>query len=233
MRSVTRSRKGNGVKQTLRLRIASAGLAMGLLLSTATTYGAVAYQQSSSASAESEWQQLGEEFAAPADTAPVEIDGDVFVLPSSGVELVVGPAFEVDAPAEGEFEDQVIVTSPGVVGGVALFSSFGQPSTTYEAFLEGFSGSVDSVEVIDLQEDEGKITAVHRIMKGSETQYMVITVNAFVVTGYHVLEVMVSDADEFADALALLSSGITIDGVPMFATIDTAAIVEIVEQDAQ
>lgn len=233
MRSETRSRKGNGVKQTLRLRVSSAGLALGLLLSSATTYGAVAYQQTSSASAESEWQQLGEEFAAPADTAQVVIDGDVFVLPSSGVELVVGPAFEADAPAEGEVADQVIVTSPGVVGAVAVISSFGKPFATYDAYVGGFSESMDSVELVDLQEDTGKVTAVHRVVNGGETQYMVISVNAFAVDGYHVIEVMITDADGVADALALLNSGITIDGVPMFATIDAAAIVQIVEQDAQ
>lgn len=219
------------MKQTLRFRIATAGLAMGLLLSTATTFEVMAGQQTSTAT-ESEWQQLGEAFSAPVDTAPVVIEGDVFVLPSSGVELVVGGSFEADAPAEGEVEDQVIVTSPGVVGAVAVIANNGSAAATYDAYLGGFSESMDRVELVDLQEDEGQVIAVNRVENRGETQYMVISVDAFAVSGHHVIEVMITDADGVGDALELMNAGITIDGVPMFVTIDAAAIVDIVEQDA-
>lgn len=233
MHSAVKTRKGKGVKQTGRYRIATAGLAIGILIFTANGYGAVASQQSSTASTESEWQQLGETFSASTETAPVVIEGDVFVLPSSGVELVIGPSFESDAPAEGEVEDQIIVTTPDLVGAVAVIANVGTPSTTYEAYLGGFSESMESVDLVDLQEDDGTVIAVHRVVNGGLTSYMVISVDAFAVSGHHLIEVVIVDADGVGDALELMNSGITIDGVPMFATLDAAAIVEIVEQDAQ
>lgn len=198
---------------------------LALLLFSASAIGAVAQQ------ADSPWTALGTEFAGGGEEGSSTIEGDTYVLPSSGVEVTIGAGVESDNPAAGEVEDQIIVNAPDGLGAVAIIPSVNSPARTLEAYMGGFAESMDSVEDLDVNATRDHATAVYRVETGASVSYLVISVDAETLSGYHIIEVVVGDSAGLEDLIAAVNTNVAIDGVPMFDALDVDTVLEIVAQD--
>lgn len=185
----------------------------------------------SAQSSGSSWIDLGVEFAGGESETSTNIVGDTYVLPSSGLEVVIGPGVEASDPTGTDVEDQIIVSTNDGIGAVAAIPAIGFPARTLEAYVGGFGESMDSVEELDMQESRELATGIYRVESDGVVQYMVISVNAEVSPGNHVIEVVVSDANGLESMFEDLGANISIDGVPMFSDFDTEHALEIVATD--
>lgn len=179
----------------------------------------------------STWTDLGVEFAGGETDSSADIVGDTYVLPSSGLEVVIGEGVDASDPTETDVQDQIIVSTSDGIGAVAAIPAIGFPARTLEAYVGGFGESMDSVEELDLQESRGLATGVYRVVSGGAVQYMVISVNAEVSPGNHVIEVVVAGANALEPLFEDLSANVSIDGVAMFADLDVEHALEIVAAD--
>lgn len=205
-----------------RVSIVGSLLAALLLLAPGS---ALAYQAGTT-----DWETLGAEFAGPATgTTTVAPDGEVFVLPATGTEVIVGDGVIADDPAESDFADQVIVELPGGIGAVAVIAGIGDPGATMEAYVGGFAESMDTVDPVELTGDDERATGLYRVESSGVVTWLYLSVDAVTSPGNQIIEVVVTEGPEMASSIVLLRENITINGTPMFATVDEAAVAAIVD----
>lgn len=204
-----------------------------MMFSLAVAGGVVAQQSNQESSATSEWQQLGAEFAAPVGGPnTVVIEGDTYLLPTSGAELIVGEGLLADEPAQAEFGDQLIVSTPDILGAVAIIETPGDTGGTLDAYVGGFEESMDAVSEIFRDEDTTLTTAIYHVENGSSIQYMFISVDAVTMPGFHIIEVLLADPEDMEAGFETMQANLTIDGVPVFSSVDVESVVSTVLEDS-
>lgn len=208
-------------------------LAVLCITAVGTTGGVVAHQRGDASPPATEsggdWADLGTDFISPADTSgTTDIVGDMYVLPSSGAEVVVGDGVIASDPAESSFEDQVIVTLPDGIGAVAVVQGLGYPLNVLESYVGGFGESMDSVVEVDVQSDRYVATGLYQVDIGGQLVYLYISVDAASYPGHHLIQVVVVEGDSLADSIELLRANVAVNGIPMFADTDEHAVQDLV-----
>lgn len=159
------------------------------------------------------------------------IVGDTYVLPSSGVEVVVGDGVVVSESETGTVEDQIIVETDGGLGAVAVLESFGQPAGTLERYVSGFAETMDDVVEIDTQSSADLATGIYRVETSGLTLYMFISVDSQSVSGYMVIEVAIAGADDMEASIIQIRENVNINGVPAFANVNESDVVDVIRTD--
>lgn len=201
-----------------------------LCMAAAGSSGSVVAHQRGDASlpateVESDWADLGAAFFLSADEPDTaDITGEMYVLPSSGAEVVIGDGVSANDPAESDFEDQVIVTIPGGIGAIAVIQGLGYPAAVMEGYVSGFAGSMEDVVEIDVQTDRYLATGLYQINLDFDVVYLLISVDAATSPGAHIIQVVAVGDDSLAESISLLRANVSINGHRMFADIDEQAI---------
>ena len=161
------------------------------------------------------------------DSAP-QLEGDVYVLPSSGVEVVIGPGVTTDSSADTEVPDQIIIETDDGIGAIAVLDSLGTPLDILERYVEGFGESMDSVVEVDVQSSRNLATGIYRVETEGLSIYMFISVDGGAVDGYNVIEVVIADAADIGSSLVQMRENVTINGVPAFAHVVDEDVIDII-----
>ena len=159
------------------------------------------------------------------------VAGDVFVLPGSGVEIVVGPGVTTDTTPDTEVPDQIIVETDAGLGALAVLDAVGSPLGILERYVGGFGETMDSVVQVEAQSSPDLATGVYRVETEGLTVYMFISVDADTIDGFMVIEVVVAGSADMEDSLLQIRENVTINGVPAFANVNEQDIVEIIARD--
>ena len=186
--------------------------------------------QTSAQSTGSDWTVLGSDYAG-GNGATSTVVGDTYVLPSSGVEVIIGEGVEADDPAGTDVEDQIVVYTPDGFGAVAAIPAVGHPVRSMEAYIGGFGESMDAVEELDLQENRERALGIYRVEDGGTTSYLVISVDAGSSPGNHIIEVAIAESESLEVLIADLTANVSIDGVAMFGALDVPGVMDIVARD--
>lgn len=214
--------KKRSVLQTMRV-----GLII-LLIGVVSTAGSVAAHQRGDSSTPGEsgddWTELAIDFLVPSNQTDGPITGDMFVLPSSGAEVVIGPGVIPSDPAQSDFEDQVIVTIPEGIGAVAVIQGLGYPAGVLDAYVTGFAGSMDDAEEIFVQSDRDLASGLFLIHMDRTPLLLFITVDTATFPGYLTIQVTVTSEGTVAESIALLRQNVSVNGLPMFEDIDEQQI---------
>lgn len=207
-----------------------------LCIAAVSGVGQVAANQRGDASlpdadAEGGWIDLGIDFASPTeDSDTADIVGDVYVLPSTGAEIVIADGVTASDPAESSFEDQVLMTFPGGIGAVAVISGFGQPVSTMEAYVGGFAESMDNAVEVDVQVNGQFAQGLYQIDVNRETVYLFIAVDTASFPGSHIIQVTVGPSDTIGESIALFRENVAVNGDRMFADINEQSVQDLVDQ---
>lgn len=159
------------------------------------------------------------------------ITGDTYVLPSSGVEVVVAEGVTVSESEEGNVEDQLIIETDSGIGAVAVLATSGQPEQTLENYVTGFAESMDDVVEVDVQVTPDTATGVYRVETSGLTLYMYISIDARPVSGYMVIEVVIADAADMEASIVQLRENVSINGVAAFEGVNEADVAGIIRSD--
>ena len=173
---------------------------------------------------ENEWTEVGRDFISNDSPPASAISGDTYVLPTSGSEVVVADGVTAADPTESAFEDQLLFTIPGGIGAVAIIQGLGVPLNIMEAYVGGFSESMDNVEEVSLQEDRSSATGLYIVYLDGAPLYLFITVDAATIPGFFILQVAVSAVGGVDDAITVLRENVIVDGVPMFTNVDEESV---------
>lgn len=170
------------------------------------------------------WSEWGEVFYSSSQADQSTITGDTYILPSTGTVVVVSNGVEAQDPSESTFEDQVLLTTPGGIGAVAVIQGVGYPVSIMDAYVEGFAESMDNVEAIDVQEDRSQASGLYIVNMDGLSMQFYITVDAATMPGSFIIQVAVAATGDIDDSVALLRENVLVDGVPMFADVDEQAL---------
>jgi hypothetical protein len=163
--------------------------------------------------------------------ATTTIAGDTYVLPSSGVEVVVADGVTVSESEEGEVEDQLIIETDDGLGAVAVLETQGQPVGTLDRYVSGFAETMDDVVEVDVQSSADLATGVYRVETTGLTLYMYISIDARPISGYVVIEVVIADAADMEASIVQMRESVTINGVAAFAAVNEADVANIIRTD--
>ena len=164
-------------------------------------------------------------------TATPALTGQLFVLPGSGIEVVVGAGVTTDTTADTEVPDQIIVETDAGLGAIAVLDTFGDPTDTLESYVSGFGETMDSVVEVDVQSSRDLATGVYRVETEGITVYMYISVDASTIDDFMVIEVVVAGSADMESSMVQIRKNVTINGVPAFASVDEQDIAEIIARD--
>ena len=158
--------------------------------------------------------------------------GEVFVLPSSGVEVVVGSGVTTDTSADTEVPDQIIIETEEGLGAIAVLESFGRPSDILESYVGGFGETMDSVVEVNVESSRELATGIYRVETDGIVLYMYISVDAITIEDYMVIEVIIAGSTGMESSLQQMRENVTINGVPAFAAVNDQDVIEIITRDA-
>jgi hypothetical protein len=159
------------------------------------------------------------------------VSGDIYVLPSSGAEVVVADGVTVSESSEGDVEDQIIIETDDGIGAVAVLETTGQPVTTLERYVSGFAESMDDVVEVDVQSSADLATGVYRVETTGLSLYMYVSIDAQPLSGYVVIEVVIADAADIETSIVQMRENVTINGVAAFAEVNEADVAGIIRTD--
>jgi hypothetical protein len=187
---------------------------------------------SSEATAGGDWSNLAAALTGGSTaTTTSSITGDTYVLPSSGVEVVVADGVTVSESEEGTVEDQLIIETDDGIGAVSVLGTTGQPAQMLENYVTGFAESMDDVVEVDVQSTSDTATGVYRVETSGLTLYMYISVDAQPVSGYMVIEVVLADAADMEASIVQMRENVAINGIAAFAGVNEADVVRIIRSD--
>lgn len=164
-------------------------------------------------------------------SATPEGAGEVFVLPSSGVEIVIGPGVTTDTTIDTEVPDQIIVETDAGLGAIAVLDAFGSPLAILETYVGGFGETMDSVVEVEVESTPDLATGVYRIETEGIVVYMYISVDAMAIDDYMVIEVVVAGSADMESSLVQIRENVTINDVPAFANVNDQDVIEIIARD--
>lgn len=167
----------------------------------------------------------------PGEEGTSSITGDTYVLPSSGVEVIIADGVTTDLAAGGEVEDQIIVETDAGLGAVAVLSSRGQPISLLESYVGGFGGSMEAVVEIEVESTRDTATGIYRVESEGTMLYLYISVDARAVSGHMVIEVIVADAADVESAIVQMRENVSINGIPAFANTDEQDVADVILKD--
>lgn len=159
------------------------------------------------------------------------ITGDTYVLPSSGVEVIIADGVVVSDSGEGSVEDQIILETDAGIGAVAVIAAPGQPSLTLDRYVSGFAETMDEVVEVDVQSSTDVATGVYRVETSGLTLYMYISADTRPVSGFTVIEVVIADAGGMESSIVQMRDNVSIDGVQAFAGVDEAGVADTIRTD--
>lgn len=190
--------------------------------------GVVAHQRIDSAA---DWVELGKTFLDSSDVTDEPLSGDVYILPASGAEVVVGPDITADDPAESGFADQLLLNLPDghSIGAIAVIPGSDDPVQTLDAYMGGFEEEAGSVEEIDFESDGKVASAIYLVEFDTYTTAMFIVVDSATWPGNQIIQVVISETTLMEDSIVVLRDNISVDGVPMFMDVDEVEIAAIVQ----
>lgn len=205
------------------------------LISTLGGFGSISAHQRGDASLPGGdvWTDLAEDFVSPDDESELSapIEGDVYVLPSSGTEVVVGSGVSADDPADSDIQDQILLDLPMGIGAVAVLQGLSTPINIMESYVGGFGETLDSVEEIDINDDGDFASGLYLVDIGSGTfVYLFITVDGVSTPGFFVIQAaVVLNIDAVADSIVLLRENVHVNAQPMFIDVDEQEIQELAD----
>lgn len=173
------------------------------------------------------WTELGEDFTGTTTSTTVEnpVDGDTFVLPTSGAEVVLAEGF---VPEESDFEDQIIVNFPQGMGAIGVLQGLGTPLSVMESYAGGFAESSDGMEEIDVQSDREFASGLYSVDLLGLSVFMFITVDAVAIPGYLVIQVAIAETD-IAETISIMRENIALEGQPVFTGVDELEVQDTVD----
>lgn len=159
-------------------------------------------------------------------SSTTQVDGDVYVLPSSGAEVVIGADITI-THEEGQVEDQLIFQNEFGIGAIAALGIVSAPEVVRDSYVEGFGGSMESVDVVEADESRSVATGIYVFVSNGLPLYMYISVDAATLPGHMIIEVFIGEPAKMAEGIALSRENISIDGVPMFEGLDEQEVEDI------
>lgn len=195
---------------------------LSLCLATILTCAAISSTVLAAQGDDDSWVQLGERFErGSSGSAEASIEGTVFVLPTSGAEIVLAEGLEPEAT---DFEDQIIVNTPQGMGAIAVLQGLGSPQSVLETYATAFGDSLDGTEQIFIEADGQFASGLYTVDVLGISMILYITVDAAAFPGYLTIQVTIAESD-IAMAIVTMRENVAVNGVPMFTGID--------EQDVQ
>lgn len=172
------------------------------------------------------WTELGEDFIGSGSGAENStIEGNMFVLPMSGAEVVIVEGLE---PEDSEFEDQLVINTPQGMGAVGALQGFGSPQTVMETYANAFGDELDGAIQIDSRTDGDFASGLYSVDLLGVSLFMFITVDTVTVPGFNTIQVALAETD-IAGAITMFRESVAINGQPMFDGVDELEVQELAD----
>ena len=212
----------------IRLLAMAAMTAVGSVTAGAAQYIDTATPEATQESSGGVWGTLRPDQSS---TRSTQVEGDVYVLPSSGAEVVVADGITVSA-AEAQVEDQIIFESEFGLGAIAVLRvPRVDPGTVRDNYVDGFGESMDSIDEVESNASRKEASGIYKFVSSGLPMYMFISVDGATIPGYMIIEVFVGEPDKMADGISLARENISVEGVEMFKDIDEQEIEDVVVRE--
>lgn len=163
-------------------------------------------------------------------TQSTQIEGDIFVLPSSGAEVVIADGVTVTSE-ETQVEDQIIFESDFGLGAIAVIGILSTPEDVRDNYVAGFGESMESIDEIEVDSARAEASGIYVFMQNGLPLYMYISVDGATMPGYMVIEVFIGEPDNMSEGIALSRDNITVSDVAMFSDIDEQQIEDVIVRE--
>lgn len=158
----------------------------------------------------------------------IDIEGDTYVLPTSGAEVVVGTDLTVVSSATDD-PDQVAIEVGDGIGIVTATEGPASANGVLALFSGQFADRLGPMQELEFAGDNKIAYGSWTVTQSGRDLILYVHVDAESVPGFLVVQVVLTSAETFATAVELLQGSVTINGRPMLGNVDGEAIVEIYE----
>lgn len=215
-------------RDKFRLVTVAAAMAVGGVTSASAQFIETATPEATAETSGGVWGTLNPQHGTAHTT---QVEGDVFVLPSSGAEVVVQSGVQLFSD-DVQVEDQIIFENEFGMGAIAVLGVPGaNPTEVRDNYVAGFGESMDSIDEVESDSTRKEATGIYVFESSGLPMYMYISVDGVTMPDYMVIEVFIAEPEKMADGIALSRENVSIEGVEMFKDIDEQEIEDVVVRD--